>query len=135
MPRLHLAAMLIATALVCPVATAEGDASCDGLWKGDYVDSARRRVAPVDLTIAGNSGSWVAHLGVDQKSKNSPCREVSFPVRVHRCTESELEFSVDGASVILGCPSFKARLIRHGLDSAEGVKGRNVQKLDLTRQP
>lgn len=113
---------------------ARADESCDGLWKGHYIDRARAREAPVEMTISGNAGVWIAHLGANQKAKNSPCRDVKFPVQVLQCTDSELVFSVDGNRVLHGCPKFRATLQRKDANHAHGVKGGNGKALEMVRE-
>ena len=135
MPRLDFAALLIATALACPVTAAADSASCDGHWQGHFMDPIKHKEAMVDLTITGSSGSWITQLNVGQKWKNAACRGVSFPVKINQCTESELNFFVNGASVIRGCPRFKVELSRHGADLAKGVRGGRHETLEMTRQP
>lgn len=125
--------VLAVLALLVPGMT-RADGSCDGLWKGHYIDRARAREAPVDMTIDGDAGVWIAHLGVNQKAKNSPCRDVKFPVQVLQCTESEFVFFVDGDSVLHGCPKFRARLQRRDANHADGVKGGNGKALEMVRQ-
>lgn len=122
----------IAAALLAPVIAHAGE-GCDGLWKGHYVDSARAREAQVDMTVQGDTGVWIAHLGAGQKAKNSPCRDREFPVRVVECTQSKFVFRVDGNSVLRGCPRFTAHLVRRDADHADGSKGGQGNALEMVR--
>ena len=121
---------------MCPAASSALESNCDGHWKGSYIDSARDRPVEVDMTISGDTGEWIAHLG-RHKANNSPCREVKFPVMVLKCTDSEFHFHVDGESISRrgrSCPTFTAKLNRINADTAEGVK-KHGKSLRMIRQP
>jgi hypothetical protein len=133
--KLSFLAILMTLFIFCSCMAASSDNSCDGHWKGHFVDSARGWPVDVDMTISGNTGIWIAHLGKHKASK-SPCREVEFPVTVLKCTESEFHFFVDGSSVERRgstCPTFTARLVRKDADTAEGVKN-HEEPLQMIRQ-
>lgn len=105
-----------------PIAASAAAASCDGTWTYTHVDKARGWPADVQVTIAGATGTYVAHLG-RHRAKNSPCRDRDFPVAVSRCTATELVFDVQGDRVADGCPTFTARLRFTGPDTAQAVIG------------
>ena len=134
MQRLHLAMLLIAAAFACTATAAADDASCDGHWQGHFINPLNRKEETADLTITGSTGFWITQLRVGQTSKGAACRAIRYPVRVHQCTASALDLFVDGSKVLRGCPKFPVRLIRHGDDSAQGVKGGHHETLEMTRQ-
>ena len=117
--------------------SAPGTNSCNGHWVGHYRDSEKGFNTDVDLTISGDGGVWVSHLGFHNQDR-SPCREHAFPVQVLKCTDTEFDFQVDGSSVWTPrgdhCPSHSSRLIRKDADTAEGPMGRSEKTLRMTRQ-
>lgn len=116
---------------------ASADDSCDGHWVGRYSDAARGWETTAEIDISGDTGYWMSRLGLHKK-KNSPCRDVVFPMKVLKCTNTEIELIVDGSSVMSPrgdtCPNHHSRLVRKDSDTAEGTMGGRETTLIITRR-
>jgi hypothetical protein len=99
------------------------DTSCEGKWAGTYLDEARGWKTDSELIVSEDQTTWMSKLGMHKK-KNSPCRDVVFPAKILQCTANEIEFIVDGSSVMSPrgnhCPDWQGKLKRTSEDTAEG---------------
>jgi len=110
--------------------------SCDGFWIAKYKDLAKGWDTTAELTINGNEAKWKATLGMHDK-KGSPCRDYTFPAKVLQCTDSEIEFKVDGSEIASPradhCPNWHVRLNRLEADQAEGIFVKQQIPLTIVR--
>jgi hypothetical protein len=97
--RIRLSALTIMACVVCASPSTRAENACDGHWIGHYVDTAKRWDTVAELTVSGDAGEWVSHIG-NHKAPNSPCREHTFPVAVVKCTDTEFHFPFDGGGLI-----------------------------------
>ena len=97
--------------------------NCEGKWAGTYFDEARGWKTDAELIVYSDHSTWVAKLGMHKK-QNSPCRDVVFPTQILQCNANEIEFIVDGSSVMSPrgnhCPDWHGKLKWTNEDTAEG---------------
>ena len=116
---------------------ATAQTSCDGLWRATYLDEEKNWLTTADVQIKGQAGYWMAHLG-RHDLEGSPCREKWFPITVLACSETHLEFQVDGSSVQSPrgdhCPNWHIRVAREDERQAKGLFLRQKIPVKLERQ-
>jgi len=124
----------IALALIaCAFASsAAGDATnpWSGTWRAIY-DNRHGIRDEAEVVILGAAGTWLIYSNVP--SKYVPCRDQRLPVIVKEASAGQLSFTVDGASLIDGCPVFSVTLARIDDNTLEGTLG-NTRSLRLTRK-
>ena len=86
-----------------------------GKWNVTYQgEGGGQRTAALD--VSGASGTWRTFAKHNEKTKNHPCVERDYPVRVEQDGPGAVLITVNRSSVVAGCVDFKASLKR--LDDA-----------------
>jgi len=105
------------------ISSQAAETTCEGKWAGTFLDEARGWETDSELIVSEDNTTWMSKLGFHKRS-NSPCRDIVFTAKILQCTAIEIEFIVDGSSVMSPrgnhCPDTHGKLIRTSEDTAEG---------------
>ena len=91
------------------VAQAQPTSNIMGKWSGVTKSPSTGNELLMQVKISEASGTW---LYLSHATTRNPCFGREFPLSVETLPNGRVKFSVDGASVITGCPSFAVTLDR-----------------------
>lgn len=91
------------------VAQAQPTSNIMGKWTGVSKSPTTGNELLMQVKISETSGTW---LYLSHATTRNPCFGREFPLSVETLPNGWVKFSVDGASVIAGCPSFAVTLDR-----------------------
>jgi hypothetical protein len=109
--------MLFSTAVHAQTA---GTAS--GQWTGTTKSPSTGNELQIQVKISDAGGTW-RYIPATSARKAGPCLGREFPLSVKPLPNSKMMFSVDGPSVITGCPSFTLTLERTDEQTLTGSFG------------
>lgn len=102
----------LTAALLIFTSSAQGQIpyTLSGQWTGSARSPSTGNELQIQVKISELSGTW-RYVPKGSASK-SPCLGREFPLSIEMLPSAKMIFSVDGPSVITGCPSFSLTLER-----------------------
>ena len=92
-------------------ANAQSAISLAGQWTGTTKSPSTGNELQIEVTLAESAGTWRYVTSATAK-KAGPCFGRDFPIAIKPLQGSKLQLSVDGASVLAGCPNFSLTVER-----------------------
>jgi len=103
-------------------AQAQTTGSLNGQWSGTTKSPTTGNELTIQVKIAETGGTW--RYGTPASaSKAGPCLGREFPLAINALPNAKHVFTIDGASVIAGCPSFALTLERTNESTLVGAFG------------
>jgi hypothetical protein len=96
--------------LVSSLVQAQTANTLSGGWVGTTKSPSTANELQIQVKISEASGTW-RYLAPTGASK-SPCFNREFPLSIKTMPNAQMIFSIDGPSVITGCPTFALTLER-----------------------
>ena len=118
----QLAKSAVALMFISVAAHAQNLETATGQWTGTTKSPSTGNDLQIQVKLSDGGGTWM-YISHASTKKSSPCLGREFPLSVKTLPSSKLMFSVDGPSVITGCPSFTLTLERTDPETLTGSFG------------
>ncbi len=116
---LKLTAILV---LISSAVQAQTSVTLTGQWTGTTKSPGTGNDLQIEVKVSETAGSWRYATPATAK-KAGPCLNREFPVMIKSHPNAKIVFSVDGPSLIVGCPSFVVTLERTDEQTLTGTFG------------
>lgn len=99
---------------------AQSENLINGKWVGAAKSPSTGSELQIQVSIKDSSGTWIY---VAPPTARSPCLGREFPLVVRHLQGSKFQLSVDGASLITGCPKFVVTVDQTDENTLSGAFG------------
>ena len=101
---------------------AQTPATLAGQWTGTTKSPSTGNELQIQVRLSESAGTW-RYVYPASSSKAGPCLGREFPLTMKALPNARMIFSVDGPSVVTGCPSFALTLERTDEQTLTGSFG------------